>query len=89
MCASMCGVRSYIFLSVSGCAVDGMWGFFLGVSDKGAGREREREVEEDLCLRGRYLSKGARPQASPAKPVSGVNGKRSILLPIFNELNSF
>lgn len=33
----VCGVHSFIFLSVFGCAVDGMWGFFLDVSDKGTG----------------------------------------------------
>lgn len=88
MCISVCvcGVHSFIFLSVFGCAVDGMWGFFLDVSDKGTGREGGRGGT--VCLRGRYLSKGALPQASPAKPGSGVNKKRSIFLPIFKDPNT-
>lgn len=44
----------------------------------------EREVEEELSA---YVADTC-PQASPAKPGSGVNGNRYIFLPMFNELNS-
>jgi hypothetical protein len=86
VCVHRCVVCAHIYfcLSLGGCDV----GVLSGCEwrNREGGREVEEEGEEELC---RYLSKGARPQASPAKPVSGVNGKRSILLPIFNELNSF